>query len=290
MSKSMLKGIHRRHVGITNDEEVMATKGFVAGGDGAPAIRYPSPEYTAIWDDFHFSPAAGLSGGILDTGIAGMNFITRKGDSGIKGAIVAGTNGVFRFTSSATVAAPTVAGSTAGFVQPTLNWKVNQGRGNGAGSLRLSCRLMKSIYTGGEHGIFVGFTDTTSAEMPVFDTGGTADRAACTNGFGIGHNVSGDTGWHAYAVDGDVVQEAVLTSTTPTNNVYVTLEMEAHRSVTDTGGHVDFWVDGIKKATISKPCNVSTALTPCVYMYDTGGAANVDIDYIAVSNVRDTGQ
>lgn len=295
MSKSMLKGLHRRHVGITNDEELMATKGYVAGGDGKPAIRYPSPDYVALFEDFQFSPGAGLGSNdtgidasILDTGMAGLNFITRKGDVAITGAIVASTNGVFRFT-HANVGTDTVAGASAGFVQPTLNWKVNQGKGAGAGSLRFGVRLKRSIYTGGEHGLFVGFTDTTAHEVPFHDTGGTADKAAASNGFGIGWNVSGDTGWHAFAVDGNTVQELNLGTATPTANAWVTLEMEAHRSITDTGGRVDFWVDGIKKGTIANPCNVSTALTPACYSYDTGGASSMDYDWVAVSAPRDTG-
>jgi hypothetical protein len=300
MSKDMLKGIHRRHLGVTHDEEVIAPKGYVAGGDGKPAIRYPSPEYVAIFEDFQFSPGAGLGAGsdtgttpiaigVNDTGLAGLNFITRKGDVAIAGAIVAGANGVFRFT-HANVSTDTVAGSSAGFVQPTLNWKVNQGRGAGAGSLRFGVRLKRSIYTGGEHGLFVGFTDTTAHEFPVYDTGGTADKANASNAFGIGWNVSGaNTGWVGFAVDGNVVQELSLDPTTPTANKYVTLEMEAHRSVTDTGGRVDYWIDGVKKGTIANPCNVSTALTPCCYSYDTGAAASMDYDWVAVSAPRDTG-
>jgi hypothetical protein len=283
----MLKGVHRRALGITNDDQVMAPSGFVSGGDNKPAIVMPgSPDYTAIFDDFYTSVGADLVG---DTGVAGQHFITRKGDTGTTGLITAGTNGVFRFTATQTAATPSVAATTFGMVGPQLSWKPNQGPGAYSGRLRFGARIKKSVYTGGEHGVFVGFTDTTAAEMPVFDTGGSADKAAATNAVGIGWNLGGDTGWGGYAVDGDSVQEVRLTTTTPTANTYVTLELEVHRSNSDTGGTVTFYVDGVPKGTISDPCNISTALTPCVYGYDTGGASTLDVDWVAVSGLRDTG-
>ena len=296
MSISILKGLHRRVLGISHRDQIVAREGFVSGGEGLPAVVMPgNPQYTAIWEDFHFSPGAGLGtndtgivSAVNDTGLAGLNFI-RRGDTGAA-VIVASTNGVFRFTTG-NVNTDTVAGSVASFVQPTLNWKFNQGKGAGAGALRFGVRLKKSVFTrlAGHHGLFVGFTDSTAAEMPFHDTGGTADVATASNGFGIGWNSEGDTGFVAFAVDGNTVQQKVLPNTAPTSNKYVTLEMEAHRSPTDTGGTVTFYVDGIAKGTISKPCNVSTALTPVVALYDTGGAANMDVDWVAVSALRDTG-
>jgi hypothetical protein len=283
----MLKGIHRRALGLTNDDQVLAPYGFVAGGDGKPAVVMPgAPDTTAIFDDFYASVGADLLG---DTGTAGQYFITRKGDTGTTGLITAGTNGVFRFTPSQSTTTTTVAGTTFGMVGPQLSWKPNQGPGAHSGRLRFGARIKKSIYTGGEHGVFVGFTDTTSAEMPVFDTGGSADGAAATNAFGIGWNLGGSTGWHGFAVDGDTLQSVQLTTVTPTDNTYVTLEAELHRSSSDTGGTVTFYVDGVPKGIISDPCNSSTALTPCIYGYDTGGASLLDIDWVNVSAPRDTG-
>jgi hypothetical protein len=301
MSISILKGLHRRALGLSHRDQVVAQEGFVSGGEGKPAVVLPgNPQYTAIWEDFLFQPGVGLGAGsdtgttpvaiaVNDTGLAGMNFITRKGDVAITGALTAGTNGVFRFT-TANVSTDTVAGSTAGFVQPNLNWKLNQGKGTGAGALRFGVRLKESVYSRvGHYGLFVGFTDTTATEMPFHDTGDTADVATASNGFGIGWNSSGDTGWVAFAVDGNTVQQTVLQATTPTNNVYVTLEMEATRGISDTGGKVNFYIDGVLKGSINNPCNVSTALTPCVYIYDTGAASNLDVDWVAVSAPRDTG-
>lgn len=287
MSVTKQVSLHGKRAYITKDDQIAASNGFVAGGDGKPAIVLPgSPDTTAIFDDFYAGVGADLTG---DTGTAGQYFITRKGDTGTTGLLTAGTNGVFRFTASQTTATPSVAGTTFGIVGPSLSWKPNQGPGAYSGRLRIGARIKKSIYTGGEHGVFVGFTDTTSAEFPVYDTGGSADGAAATNAFGIGWNLSGDTGWVGLAVDGDVLQQVQLTTVAPTANTYVTLEAELHRGQGDTGGTVTFYVDGVAKGRIDNPCNTSTALTPCVYGYDTGGASLLDIDWINVSGPRDTG-
>jgi hypothetical protein len=274
-------------LGISKDDQVVAKNGVVSGGDGAPAIVSGSPETVAVFDDFLGDMGMGTGG--LDTGAAGKYFLSKKGDTGTKGVLVGATNGVFRITPTTTATTATPAGTVTSVIGPQLAWKINQGKGANAGRLRLSCRVKKSVYSGGEHGLFVGFTDVVSAEMPFHDTGGTADKATATNAFGIGWNVSGDTGWVGYAVDGDTVQETVLEATAPTNNVWVNLEMEAHRGDSDTGGTVSFWIDGVPKGSINNPCNVTTALTPVIAAYDTGGAANVDIDWINVSAPRDTG-
>ena len=287
MSVTKQVSLHGKRAYLTPDDQIVAKNGFAAGGDGKPAIVLPgSPDTTAIFDDFYAGVGADLTG---DTGTAGQYFITRKGDTGTTGLITAGANGVFRFTPTQTATTPGVAGTTFGFVGPQLSWKPNQGPGAFSGRLRFGARIKKSVYTGGEHGVFVGFTDTTAAEMPVYDTGGSADGAAATNAFGIGWNLATDTGWVGFAVDGDTLQQVQLTTVAPTANTYVTLEAELHRSNSDTGGTVTFYVDGVAKGTISDPCNVTTALTPCVYGYDTGGASVLDIDWFNVSAPRDTG-
>lgn len=287
MSVTKQVSLHGKRAYISKDDFLVSSNAHASGGDGKPAIVLPgSPDTTAIFDDFYAGVGADLTG---DTGTAGQYFITRKGDTGTTGLLTAGTNGVFRFTPTQTATTPSVAGTTFGFVGPSLSWKPNQGPGAFSGRLRFGARIKKSIYTGGEHGVFVGFTDTTAAEMPVFDTGGSADGAAATNALGIGWNLASDTGWVGLAVDGDVLQQVQLTTVAPTANTYVTLEVELHRSNSDTGGTATFYVDGVAKGTITDPCNSSTALTPCVYGYDTGGASVLDIDWVNVSGPRDTG-
>lgn len=286
MSVTKQVSLHGKRAYITPDDQLVGRNGFVAGGDGKPAIVFPSPDTVAIFDDFFTSIGADLVG---DTGIAGQHFITRKGDTGTTGLITAGANGLFRFTPSQTATTPGVAGTTYGFVGPQLSWKANQGPGAYSGRLRFGARIKKSVFTGGEHGVFVGFTDTTAAEMPVYDTGGSADGAAATNAVGIGWNLGADTGWVGRAVDGDVLQSVQLTTVVPTANTYVTLEVEVSRGVNDTGGTATFYIDGIPRGKIDNPLNMTTALTPCVYGYDTGGASLLDVDWVNVSAPRDTG-
>lgn len=279
--------LHGKRAFISPHDQVVARNGFVAGGDDKPAIVLPgSPDTTAIFDDFYAGVGADLTG---DTGTAGQYFITRKGDTGTTGLLATGTSGIFRFTPTTTATTPSVAGTTFGMVGPSLSWKPNQGPGPYSGRLHIGARIKKSTFTGGEHGVFIGFTDTVSAEMPVFDTGGTADGAAATNAFGIGWNLGGDTGWIGYGVDGDVAQQVQLTTVTPTANTYVTLEAIFSRGQGDTGGTATFYVDGVPKGRIDNPCNSSSGLTPCVYGYDTGGASQLDIDWVNVSAPRDTG-
>lgn len=71
----------RRALGISKDDQILASSGFVAGGDGKPAIVMPGPDYTAIFEDFYAGVGADLNG---DTGTAGRHFITRKGDTGTR--------------------------------------------------------------------------------------------------------------------------------------------------------------------------------------------------------------
>src|SRR3990167_1826160 len=124
MSKPMLKGVHRRSLGIGNNDQVMAPYGLEAGGDGKPTVVFPGPDTVAVFEDFFVNPLAGVSamldtgvvvaaakGSVLlaDTGLAGSHFIPKCTDTGVKGGLQAGTNGVYRITSSATITTATPA-------------------------------------------------------------------------------------------------------------------------------------------------------------------------------------
>jgi hypothetical protein len=293
----MLKSLHRQAIGIMHDDKVVSKQGYASGGDNEPLIVMPgSPTHAAIWEDFFVNPLVGVgvtdTGGVpvvTDTGLAGIHFIRKTGGTGSTTAIADGTGGVYQVTTT-TAGTLTPAGGSK-IIGPQLAWKVNQGKGAGAGALRMVARLKKTTYATGMHGISVGFTDVVNTEAPFSDTGDNSspDKAVATNGFAIMHMTDGDTGWIMIAVDGDTVQETALTTVAPTDNKYVTLEMEAHRTPSDTGGTLSAWIDGVPLGTISKPCNVSTGLAPFVHWFDTGGAANIHIDYINVSAPRDTG-
>ena len=279
MSVTKQVSLHGTRAYLTKDDQLVGRNGVGAGGAGKPFIQVPgSPDTVAFFDDFLVDHTIqGDTGGFatfwLDTGSAAS-------------AHVAGPNGVHRITPTAVdVDDPHV------IVGRQLDWKPNQGPGDNSGRLRMSARVKKSTYTGGYQGIFVGFTDVAAAEMPFHDTGGaagTADKATASNGFGVMWNASGaEAGWVGVAVDGDSYQEDVLTTTAPTDDTWVVIESEVSRGAADTGGTASFWIDGVSVGSIDNPCNVSTALTPIIAVYDTGGAATVDVDWVAVSAPRD---
>lgn len=282
MSKTMLKGVHRRALGISNDDEVMAPSGFVAGGDGKPSVVLPSHDTVALFDDF-----------LGD--LVGDEWAYVEGDTGYNGVIQTGTGGVYRITGSETngVAPTDNAALTAGLVK---NWKANQG-GPKNGRLRMSARVkfdsVSRVAEGGRTYVFVGFSDSGGAEMPVYDTGaGMISNAADLVGFSF--SPAGDTGWSLVSVKstaGDSGDQLVVPVVSQTANVYTTLELEVRSGNSDTGGRAHFWIDGIKRGSIDSPVNSATALTPWIGMWvqDTGYAATLDVDYVAISAPRDTG-
>lgn len=312
MTKPIQKGLHRRALGLGYDNELIARDGYVAGGEGKPVIVFPSPDTVALFDDF-LTDLSGFgvndTGGVpitLDTGAAGLHFYARCTDTGVKGSLVAGTNGVFRITSSATIATRTPVACSKSVLGKQLMWKANQGA-NTAGRLRLTTRIKPSIVphkttlSGDRVGIFVGFTDTISHEVPFHDTGRTGDSGAsgvstADDFVGFTWSFDGDTGWRGVSGtsgsggandSGD--QQVLLTTAIPTANKWTVLEVELRRNLGDTGGTAIFYIDGVQKGSIASPINPTIGLTPIVQYYDTGGLGTFDIDYINVSAPRDTG-
>src|SRR3990167_8938612 len=276
MSKTMLKGVHRRALGISNDDEVMAPSGFVAGGDGKPSVVLPSHDTVALFDDF-----------LGD--LVGDEWAYVEGDTGYNGVSQTGTGCVYRITGSETngVAPTDNAALTAGLVK---NWKANQG-GPKNGRLRMSARVkfdsVSRVAEGGRTYVFVGFSDSGGAEMPVYDTGaGMISNAADLVGFSF--SPAGDTGWSLVSVKstaGDSGDQLVVPVVSQTANVYTTLELEVRSGNSDTGGRAHFWINGIKRGSIDSPVNSATALTPWIGMWvqDTGYAATLDLDYLPLS-------
>lgn len=291
MSVGKYRNIAGKQAWVSKDGQLAGQNGFVAGGDESPAIVYPSPDTVSLFDDFHVQRGT-IDG---DTGVAGLYFDRRAGDTGGTGTVVSGaTNGVYRITMSATLdgnsSAATPNGTATGITQRGLNWKANQGK-DVDGRLRFGCRLKASTFTMGS--LFMGFTDTVAAgEFPIYDTGATAgilSNASDAVGFLFGER--GDTGWVGVSVRADTDQHVILDPVTPTNNKYRTFELEVRRSEGDTGGNVIFYIDGLPKGQIVSPVTSTAALTPCVFVCDVNdtGAAVVDIDWVNVSAPRDTG-
>jgi hypothetical protein len=141
--------------------------------------------------------------------------------------------------------------------------------------------------------VFVGFSDSGGAEMPVYDTrAGMLSNAADLVGFSF--SPAGDTGWSlvsAKSTAGDSGDQLVVPVVSQTANVYTWLELEVRSGNSDTGGRAHFWINGIKRGSIDSPVNSAVALTPWIgtFCQDTGYAQTLDIDCIALSAPRDTG-
>lgn len=303
----MLKSLHRRAVGIDNDDKLIAPYGFATGGDGKPSIVFPGPDTVAVFEDFLFRPTLGIGGSdtglspnsFTDTGTVGEYFRIRKNAATQTGALVAGTNGVGRIEMTISGATGLVSASSAMLVSPIRQWKANQGPGGQSGRLRFGCRLKASAWTH-INSIFMGFTDkpyeidTGTKEFPVFDTGNVANGYVANAddfvGFLFGNLA--DTGWTGIAGQATAVQRTALgdaTTTAPVANVWRTYELEVIRSNSDTGGTAHFYIDGVKKGTISNPITSSAALNAIIAIADTGGSSIVDIDWVNISAQRDTG-
>jgi len=78
---------------------------------------------------------------------------------------------------------------------------------------------------------------------------------------------------------------------TVTSNVWDELALVLQRGINDTGGKVDFYIDGVIKGSINSPVATSEPLVPGIWvMASDTGAPIVDVDWIAVSGPRDTGR
>mgnify|MGYP001045680788 FL=1 len=270
---------------ISPDDVTVSRNALAAGGEGKAAIILPgSPDTVAVFDDF-------LGDLVGDE----WNYV--EGDTGSSGALVAGTNGVFRLLGSNTDAAAPSA--VRALNSGALNWKANQGRGTGGpnGSrLRMGARIKieSADRSAKRQSVFVGFTDLTTAEMPAYDTGaGVISPASDLVGFLYGARA--DTGWSGVAaksIAGDSGDQLVVLGAQygPSSNVYTDLEVEISRGAGDTGGKATFYINGVARGVINSPVGSAVALTPIIATFDEDtGARFVDVDWINVSAPRDTG-
>ena len=304
MTTTKQVSLHGRRLFLTRKDELVSKGGFVAGQEDGPSIAYPSPDRVALFDDF-LTGAQGT--GVADTGQAGLYFLAKCTDTGVKGRLAATANGVFRVTSSATITTATPANSSKSIVGKALMWKANQGKA-GENALRMAARIKTSAFptktSGDWSGMFIGFTDSIAHEVPMYDTGRTGDSGAsavspASDAVGFLWGTGGDTGWRGVSANsggggltndsGD--QQVTLTTTAPTANKWIDFELEIGSSAGDTGSMVaKFYIDSLYKGKISSPVNPSVALTPVISYYDTGGANTFDIDWVNVSAARDTGE
>ena len=274
------QGHYGRKLYITPDDVTVSKKGFVAGGEmsignkGGSIVLPGNPGVVALFDDF-------LGDVIAD------QWNAAEGDTGHDTiAVQAVTNGVARMhlSSSATKDVTAYCVLNHGLFP---QWKADQG------NLRIGARL-KIDNTDGAN-VFIGFTDTGAAEMPVYDTGddGAVPLANASNAVGwlfSGGDASPSTVWRGVAVNADTVATPV-DGAAPTNNVYSVLEIE----LSDTGAGGDgkvakFYQDGVCKGSITSPVLATRAMTPVLAAFsseDTGTV--IDLDWINPSANRDSG-
>jgi hypothetical protein len=289
MSMNLLKSLNRRLLGLTHNGQALAREGFVSGGEGRAVIVHPAPDTVAVFDDFQEGTDTGSGTDALSKFRVGpwIKGFSDTGQTvpatGVVGTSVSGlTNGVYRMTSSASSTQTPVGGAQS--INSPPRWKANMGR------LRFGARV--KIADLAKNNVFVGFTDTGGAEIPVYDTGASAiltpaaDYAGFLKGGGAGATATGLT-WRLVAGKAGTDQVAT-TSITPSTNVYDTLEVE----VSSDGGAVTGYINGKPVAKItSDAVTATTALAAGVWRANTEAAADaVDVDWMNVSAARDTGE
>jgi hypothetical protein len=289
MSMNILKSLNRRLLGLTHSGQALAREGYVSGGEGRATIVHNAPDTAAVFDDFYGANDGDTGSLALRAGAFRIGFsdtgqlLPSTGVIGAANGASGATNGVFRLTSSASSTQTPVGGAQTLSTVP--GWKANQGR------LRMGARV--KIADLAKNNVFVGFTDTGGAELPVYDTGATAgiltpaaDYAGFLKGGGAGATATGLT-WRLVAGKAGVDQVAT-TGVTPTTNVYDTLEVE----VSSDGEAVTGYINGKPVAKItSAAVTATTALAAGVFRSNTEAAADaVDVDWINVSAGRDTGE
>ncbi len=284
MTGNRQKSLHGRKLYIDEHDVLIARGAVAAGGGEKPYVVVPgSPDVVSLWEDF-----------IGDTGgIAYSPFGVAEGDTGHSASYLSGTtNGILRLTIGQT---PTQAPTAVNQVASGLNWKAHQGAGDNKSDrtpVRMGVRL-KTVgvdETSKRASIFVGFTDTGHAEMPVYDTGaGVISAATDAVGFILGSRA--DTGWSAVAVNNGTDATPVVVDTGWTDGQFDVLEIELQSGSSDTGLTANFYVNGEGKGSIDSPVVGTVPMTPIVAIFseDTGGDQVVDIDWISVSGPRDTG-
>lgn len=271
--------LHGQRAYITPNDETVARKGFVAGGErsigrqGGNVVLPGNPATVAFFDDF-------LGDLIADE----WNYA--EGDTGHNAAAVqAATNGIVRLHLSSTAKTPA---AVAVLNHSLPQWKANQG------DLRVAARVKINNEDGAN--VFIGLTDTGAAVMPIYDTGddGGVPLANASNAVGFlysGGDASPSTAWRGVAVNADTVATPVDGSA-PTNNTYDVFEI----AIGDTGSGGDgdvahFYMNGVSIGSIASPILATRALTPVLAAFASEDTGNlVDMDWINVSAARDTGE
>jgi len=268
---------------ITPGDNTVSRNAFGTGGEGVPGVIVPGAHNTvAFFDDF--------LGDLLRD-----EWAVVTGDTGTVStrALTTASGGVFRILNENTPLA--LNGENHALTMGLFkNWKANAAPNGRDGRLRMSARVkMESVATDKRMNVFIGFSDSGGAEMPAYDTGGgVISNAADVVGFLFGAGGT-TTAWQlvsAKSTAGDSGDQLVASGVSPADNVWQTFEVEIAANPGDTGGQAHFWINGIKRGVINSPIGSAIALTPWIGMFqqDTGQRF-LDVDYVNLSQLRDTG-
>lgn len=281
--------VHGKRAYVTPDSEIVARKGFVAGGEMSIGrqggnVVLPGPNVVAVFEDFLGDTGIGSANGPM-----GWSYVEADTGGSMTGKIVSATNGVFRMTSSSQAGIQDADECQALSMNLYKNWKANQGEGK-SGTLRIGARVKMQSASRTDHRqhVFVGFSDSGGAQMAAYDTG--AGVGGVSDFVGFIHSPGGDTGWSLVARQDSGTAQVSASGESATSNKYDVVEVAIQRDPGDTGGTAYGYINGKLVAKISNPIHSAKALSPWVgfFVQDTG-ARYLDVDYINVSAPRDTG-
>ena len=252
--------IHSPRLGLNKDDDLVGLR------HGRPAVLLANRPGRVVrhFDDFF--------GDVLADE---WNFQEGSDSSTSAAVVVAGIGGTLQITTgdSATL---TMAGNGAQF-ESFLSWQASNG------GLYAEARLQLDIIT--SQAIFFGFTDQVAAlEMP-FNSAGSADTITsnASNGVGFMFDTAMTTDeWWAVGVKADTDGTHVTTGVGPTAATYQTLRVEV-----DADGNAAFFIDGVRKATMTSAITGATDLTPVIAGFARATTSvNILVDYIDVGMDR----
>lgn len=323
--KGSYPSIHGRKLGISQGDATVAKGGFVAGGNGqqgsqvAGSVVLQGPQYWTIFDDFFSSGVAKSS---FDTGVGGgpfrPNIGTDTGTNADANGLIANAKVGIRSTAHGGIASIVVshndayAGAGDGSTQAhSIVGPMCASTNKGA--LHMAARIKIDDTGVGKHTVFVGFTDDTgtAGEMAIYLDTGVAKSAAsvggditakATNAVGVlMHSKNGDTGlggaatkWLGVGADaGTVTTAPVVIDTGLHPNDWQVIEVLYDTDSTDTGGTAYFavngkWYGNLTTGTPAKAATLAPIITLGATTVDTG-SSRLDVDWISVSGLRDTG-
>jgi hypothetical protein len=261
----ILTSLHGREVGLNQNRRLQCGKGFVAGEHGKQ-FALPSPDRVTFLEHF-------LGDVISDQ----CNFLEGSDSATSTAAILAGgIGGVVRFTTGDVtgVTAANVLANAESLVHE-LQWQASNG------GLAMQVRFKLTTITTGF--AFIGFTDYTTAELPIEGSGsanGLTTNASDAVGFLYDVRMT-SAGWWLTGVAANTDATAQASGVAPVADTYQTLRVEV-----TTSGVATFFINGVQVGTsMTGAITAATDLTPVVCVSKAAAdttSITADLDYLHV--------